>query len=227
MIEPRLYLSASPTTPTSIPSIFRPDEVKQLLQNPPETRHSGFNLATYDVPRIDKGEMYTVSNGDRKRLDLYPDGTLVAYATFADFLGWPRDAVQFPEYPKINSLALIEFTFDFAQLYERILDFVDPTPPRVRFELGLRNAHLQNGRQLLLAPYGIRMLGFETGGRPAPDPTVDRSHEVDVSPESPYIPVGEVAYALVESLYNWFGYQSDAIPYSEGHAIDPEAIRQV
>jgi hypothetical protein len=224
--EPRLYLSASPIEPTSIPSIFRSDEVRQLLQNPPETRYSGFNLATYDVAKIIKGERYTVG-GDRKRLDLYPDGTLIAYATFADFLGWPRDEAQFQERPKINSLALVEFVFDFVQLYERVLDYVDPIPSRVRFELGLRNAHLPNGEQLILAPHGLRSIGFERDTRRAPDPTVDRSHECEVSPESPHVPVGEVAYGLLERLYNWFGYQSDAIPYAQGDAIDPELIKQV
>ena len=51
------------------------------IENPPFTRHNGFNLVTYERGRIDKGEKLTIG-GNRKRLDLYPDGTFIAYATF-------------------------------------------------------------------------------------------------------------------------------------------------
>jgi hypothetical protein len=128
--SPRLYLAASPTTAASIPTIFRSGDARLLIENPPFTRHNGFNLVTYEQGRIDKGEKLTVG-GDRKRLDLYPDGTFIAYATFADFLGWPRDEAQFAQRPKINSLALIEFTYDFVQAYERILGHVVPLPEQI------------------------------------------------------------------------------------------------
>jgi hypothetical protein len=225
--SPRLYLAASPTTAASIPTIFRSGDTRLLIENPPFTRHNGFNLVTYEQGRIEKGEKLTVG-GDRKRLDLFPDGTFIAYATFADFLGWPRDEAQFAERPKINSLALVEFTHDFVQAYERILGHVEPMPERIRVTIGLRSAHFDDQR-LLLAPHGLGSIGFEyRDGSPAPDPEVDRTIEVDVRDDEPHIDVGATAFQLLEPLYHWFGLETDKMPYTnaEHTAIDVDAIRQ-
>jgi hypothetical protein len=227
---PRLYLAAAPTSSTSIPAIFRSDEVRRILENPPFTRQDGFNLVTYERATIDRGERLTVSSGSRKRLDLYRDGTFVAYAVFPDFLGWPRDADQFAEDPKINSIALIEFIYDFAVVYEQILDFVEPFPRSVRFLVGVRDLHIPDGRRVYLAPYGVGSLGFRVPreSREAPDPGVDLPLEVETSEAKPHFSTGAVAFQLAERLYNWFGLESTMIPYvgEQGHEIDPEAIRE-
>jgi hypothetical protein len=225
--SPRLYLAATPTTSASIPTIFRSGETRLLFENPPFTRHNGFNLVTYEQGRIDKGEKLTVG-GDRKRLDLYPDGTFIAYATFPNFLGWPRGEAQFAEQPQINSLALVEFTYDFVQAYERILEYVEPQPERIRATIGLRNAQF-DGKQLLLSPYGLGQYGYILReGASAPDSEVERTTEVEVRAEEPRIDVGATAFQLLEPLYHWFGLETDKIPYTteDNTAIDGEAIRQ-
>ena len=225
----RLYLAAAPTSSASIPTLFRTDDARRILENPPFTRHQGFNLVTYERALIDRGERLTVSSGRRKRLDLYRNGTFVAYAVFPDFLGWPRDAAQFVENPKVNSIALIEFIYDFTVAYEQILDHVDPLPSAASFVVGIRGAELATGNRLYMAPHGVGTLGFEVPYEKylAPDSEVDLNVEVQISEEKPHYAAGAVAYQVTERLYNWFGLQSDAIPYvAEGAMeIDPDAIR--
>jgi hypothetical protein len=50
-------------------------------------------------------------------------------------------AAQFEDNPNINNLALTEFVLEFARLYNAIIPFIDPVPSRVKFAIGLRNAH--------------------------------------------------------------------------------------
>jgi len=230
MSDARLYLAAAPTVPASIPAIFRSEEPRRILESPPITRQNGFNLATYERATIDRGERLPISAGTRKRLDLYKDGTFIAYAAFPDFLGWPRDANQFAQNPKVNSLALIEFVYDFATAYEQVLDHIQPFPPSVQFSVGVRDAHLGNGRRLYLAPYGLGSIGFEypRGAEEAPDNEVERSLVVEVAETKPHYSPGAVAYQLAELLYNWFGLSSEQIPYlnEERTEVSPEAIQQ-
>src|SRR5712691_2073155 len=112
MEGPVLYLSAAPAEPASIPDLFRSEAVKRIIEQPPVTRENGFNIINYERAEIVDGDHYLI-DAWRKRIELYKDGTFIAIGTFAELLGWPRDEDEFVQNPKVNSLALIEFTHDF------------------------------------------------------------------------------------------------------------------
>src|SRR3954452_12642030 len=124
---PLLYIAAAPSEPTLVPTLTRPEGVRELIENPPHSRYDGFNLLTLDRATLMAGESLRVSNGDRKHIDLLVDGTLTAVGMFEGFLGWGRH--DFVKDPKATPVAVVEFTHDFVPLYERILHaFVEPTP---------------------------------------------------------------------------------------------------
>lgn len=220
---PVLHLAVAPTRPASIPDLFRSEEVRSILEHPPVTRENGFNILTYERAQIVDGERFVI-NAWRKRLELYKDGTFVGLGTFSDLLGWPRNGDEFAGNPKVNSLALIEFTYDFFKTYNAMLDHVEPLPVPVRCQAGIEGAHAL-GRPLWMAPYALNTIGYEHpyARQEAPSDTVTREVEVEAYSEKPHIQAGQVTYSLVELIYNWFGLTSDMIPYAstEAREIDP------
>src|SRR5438132_6772437 len=99
-MAPVLHLASQPGPGTSIPDLFRSEEVKEILERPPVTRHDGFNILTYERANIVEGDRFVI-DAWRKRLELYKDGTFVALGTFSDLLGWPRDGAEFAANPKV------------------------------------------------------------------------------------------------------------------------------
>ena len=222
-MAPVLHLAASPAAPAGIPDLFRSDEVRRIIEHPPVTRHNGFNILTYERADIVDGERLVIEAW-RKRLELYKDGTFLALGTFSDLLGWPRDGEAFIANPKVNSLALIEYTYDFFRTYNAILDHVEPLPLPLRCQIGITGAHLEQTR-LWMAPYALHTLGYEHPlvRQEAPAGAVTREIEVVAQADEPHIQAGQVTYTLIEFIYNWFGLTSDVIPYASAEAreVDP------
>lgn len=223
MEGPVLHLAAAPMTPVSIPDLFRGEDVKELIEHPPVTRQDGFNIINYERAVIEDGDHYVI-DAWRKRLELYKDGTFIGLGTFSELLGWPRDEEDFVRNPKVNSLALIEFTHDFFKTYDAILDYVQPKPFALRCTLGIRGAWFDD-QKLWMAPYALNTIGYEHPHvrHEAPESDISRELVTEAREEQPHIQPAVVSYALIEQLYNCFGMNSLTIPYvkAEAHEIDP------
>jgi len=76
-----------------------------------------------------------------------------------------------------------------------------------------------------MAPYGLKTIDYEHPftRQEAPADVVAREIEIEATSEKPHTQPGQIAYALIEQLYNWFGLQSSTIPYASNEAceIDP------
>jgi hypothetical protein len=220
---PVLHLAAAPMAPVAIPELFRGENVRQLIERPPVTRHNGFNIINYERAVIVDGDHYVI-DAWRKRIELYKDGTFIALGTFSDLLGWPRDEEEFIRNPKVNSLALIEYTHDFFKTYNAILDHVEPKPFQVRCTLGIRGAWFDDQR-LWMAPGALNTIRYDHPRARYEAPTSDMSREflTQAQEEHPHIQPGVVSYELIERLYNLFGMDSLSIPYADAqaHEIDP------
>ena len=231
---PYLYLAAAPSEAVRVPTLTQPEGVRQFLENPPRTRHNGWNLVTLDRARLIGGNRLRVSNGERKHVDLVDDGTMLAIGAFSGFLGWGRWV--FTERPKVNGLAVIEFAYDFCVFYEELLaQYVEPRPARVRFAVGVRHAHYATDegaeKRLYLSPGPIGDLyDFDEYEREeAPASEFSSTFDFDVGENRPHFVVGAVAYSLVRRFYNWFGHTDDAVPYTNElrTEIDVERIRNL
>src|SRR2546425_9877749 len=98
MSSPVYLISATPLEPSMLKNFFDSTRgsLMDALSNPPGFRYAGWDLQTLDRARIVDGEYLEVSNGDRKRIQLYEDGTLLAKASAGpDFLAWGRDSPDF------------------------------------------------------------------------------------------------------------------------------------
>lgn len=221
---PYLYLAAAPAAASLARTLTRRDGVRMTLENPVFTRHDGWNLVTLDRAALVGGRRLSLANGTRKYVDLYEDGTFIAIGTIPDFLAWQRRDVP----NKINALALAEFVVNFLLVYDQVLNDLEPLPEQVRLAIGLRHAHAL--AEPLYMSYGRHdRLDYEADmdTRVAPADSFDAAVEVAVVPGEPHLDLGAAAYALVRSLYNWFGFEDEAVPYTneERTAIDVNQIR--
>ena len=230
-MTPSIIYSAVPEGSTKVRHFLEAGPVWDLVQEPGELRYAGWSLRTLDRVRIVRGEYLEVSNGDRKVLNLYEDGTFIAKAAADDsFLGWgTRGETEFAESPRLNPLAVIEFTYSFVELYARLLPEMDPRPRAVQLRLQIENAWFgeSGSSKLYLTPYGVDTYSWHFNDERHVAPDADMIREVDVSADA-LADVGAVAYRLVEKLYAWFGFSSDKIPYAarrgDTRVIDPTAF---
>jgi hypothetical protein len=230
-MNPYLFLGIAPRAYTRVPSLTRSEGVRALLENPPTTRYDGWNLVTLDRAQLVRGERLSVSNGTRKHIDLFGDGTFLAFAGFRSFLGWRADLRSFDEVPKINALALVEFVCNFVLVYDDLREYFEPRPETVRLAIGLRHAHFGVHSVLYLLPGPIHAFDYRSDDLEqerfrAPEPHW-RDHVDATLREDGRMDIGASAYMLVARLYHWFGLTDEQIPYREAEreAIDLQQIQ--
>jgi len=162
---PSLILAASPLERIRLPDSFFEENgpYYELLKNPSYLRYSGWNLRTLDTPRLKRGDYWEVTNGERKLLRLYSDGSFVAAASAdQDFLGWRQE-----EKPAVlHALAAIEFVYEFVDFYKVFLTKAVEAGMGIsgcRFKVGMKD--LQTiPEKLKLRPHELDTYGFILGG---------------------------------------------------------------
>lgn len=204
-----LILSAYPDSPVNLETLFSSDSksLKYSLENPPKIRESGFGLRTLDRARIIKGKFCRVTNRDRKVIDLYKDGALIAALKSDEgFLCWAMKRFI------INPVALMESVYNFVQLYELVIGDMDKKPNNIYFRIDTYNLHLDNEKNFLV-PGGLNDIGFifTDDKRPAPDNSWNNMFEIKTDD----FEVTSIAYEIVEMLYLYFGIELEGIPYTK------------
>jgi hypothetical protein len=214
-VNPLYILAAAPREPARLKNFFESgsSSVKHLLEKPGELRYAGWDLQTLDTARIVKGEYLEVKNGDRKTLNLYEDGTFIMRVAADDrFLGWGENPKAFQTQPRLNPIALVELTYNFAVFYSKLLDHFEAKPRMIKFRIMLKNAHMGQAK-LYLTPYGVGTFAWVLNNEKHDAPENEVVREVDVETETITKNPGKVAYLLVEKLYLWFELSPEQIPY--------------
>jgi hypothetical protein len=225
-----VYL-ARPTTKVHLQGLFERGPLKELLEKPGSLRYAGWGLETQEEARIIKGEYLEVALGDWKTLQLYEDGMLIAKVKAdADFLAWgSRSDEGFEKRPRLNPLALIEFTYSFVDVFRRVLEHAVPQPAACVLHVSIQNTFRAEER-LYLNPYGLETMAHlidQTRYR-APEDTGELEIQMDTALIRDNTP--RAAYRFVERIYLWFGVPSDQIPYVTGvgdaKVIDVDMLRR-
>lgn len=212
---PLFIIGAAPSNKVEIPDFFQEDSAFfKLLKEPSYLRYMGWNLLTLDHPKIISGQCWEVRNGDRKTIRLYRDGSFVAIA-YADntFLGWGQSEEDFLKHPRLNTLAVIEYVYEFAELYKNLLMHI-PMSKEIRLDVGIKNSKV-NGKFLFLIPQRIDdpfYLAAFDGGTINSDftATILIPRERETQYESKY-----VAYKILSEVFTRFGVAADKIPYTK------------
>lgn len=227
MKNKRLFvISAYSNTRGELKSIFLTSDgsIRKHLENPPTLRRGGWSIETLDRAHINRGEMIQVTNGDKKILGLYLDGTLI-FAGLADysFLAWGGDKGN-----KINSLGLIEVIYNFVNFYRLVLDDFEERPEKITLRVDFLNMHLNNEKGYLVPDHiGSYAQLFDLEKNEAPD----NNGYIEETFVTSNLNIGAVAYSLVRKIYLWFGIEDDKIPYVKDEdgvkIIDAEAIKKI
>lgn len=232
---PLIILAAIPHTKIIIDNFFYEtgNPIFELLKNPPYLRYMGWNLLTLDYPKIIEGKCWEVKNGLRKTIRLYQNGGFVTKAPADNsFLGWGQNNEEFLNYPKLNTLALAEYVYEFTELYRKLLGSF-PLVNKVRFTAEMRNTKLTNGKQLLIHPYPV-FSPFYSFDFNTTNHIVNKDFIIneDILLKNNQYDSRYESYKLLSIIYNYFNVTSDKIPYTKKdnnsqYYIDLDSIKDV
>jgi len=209
LIDERTLTLVAHTEPSSaLRSVFQTQEgsIRKRLENPPIVRMNGWSLETFDHARIVKGEFIRVTNGRRKVIDLYRDGTFVFVgAANESFLAWGRGPNQ-----KVHPLATTECIYNFVNFYSLVLEDFESPQKNVSIRVDYRNLHLQSNKTYLV-PYEIQhdWYSLDHERKDAPDNDWEKTLSFPTKNFDP----AAVAFKMVSEIYLWFGFEEERVPY--------------
>lgn len=228
---PVFIYTARPATRVRLRGLFEQGPLKELVEKPGTLRYAGWNLETEEQARIVKGEYLEVALGDWKTIQLYEDGMLLAKVKAdADFLAWgSRGDEGFEKRPRLNPLALIEFTYSFVDVFRRVLEHAESQPTECLLQVNIQNAFREFGR-LYLNPYGLETFRHLLDDVRHQAPEDAGKVEVRVDAAAVRANPARAAYQFVERIYLWFSVPVHKIPYTTGagdaKVIDVETLRR-
>lgn len=224
-LKARLTLAAIPEEAVELPGLIdsRASRVVRLLDDPPKLVGGGFNPGTGRPSQLLYGQRRQSVIKGYKLLELWRDGALILVVTGDErFLCWQTESS-----PKtgliINTLALTEVVYLFAELTCEVHKESVPVAGKVRYE-----ATLSAGESVryVLSPCPVDGLWSELIKKTAPWPGGERW---SISVERETSVPGSIAFALLKEIYAWFGIEADEIPYVDRSGpvpvVSPGSIR--
>jgi len=217
--EPLIYFNAVPENACSFPTLFKShsDRVVRLIENPPQFRSNGFEIWADRTSEIIEGRLRRNMIPGQRLIELWQDGEF----TFVgpgdeDFLGWSVGTG--PGRPiRVSNFVLAESTLHFCWLMRWVFEEAVPKPSILRLAVGFANLMRPEGPATLSdLPEGrLRAMGRS---RPAPSP--DRE-VYELAEWDSYDPA-RLAYVLLKGAYNWFGFDSEVMPYVDNSGPEPK-----
>jgi hypothetical protein len=152
----------------------------------------------------------------QRLIELWQDGEFIFVGPGdEDFLGWSVGTG--PGRPiHVSNFVLAESTLHFCWLMRWIFEEAIPKPSILRLAVGFANLMRPEGPATLSdVPEGrLRGMGHS---RPAPSP--DRE-VYELAEWDSYDPA-RLAYLLLKDAYNWFGFESESMPYVDNSGPEP------
>jgi len=226
---PVFIYSMVPLETTSYKNFFEAGPLKSLLENPGQLRSAGWDLTTNSHAKIIKGDYIELTSAERKRIQVYEDGSLfVRVSADNDYLSWGLNENNFREMPRLNTLALIEFSLNFCRLCSALTKYMEPQPSEVELKVEIRNAFFDESK-LLLVPHPVSSHWFALTDDRHVAPEASATRRLSVATEQLQSRPDVVAFLLVRQIFLWFGATADKIPYSSSEQnlkfVDENKIR--
>ena len=206
--EPLVYYTANAEGDCDFPTLFqsRSELLVRLVDRPPELRRQGFEVEAGDYSEIVQGKLRRNLLAGQRVIELWRDGMFIYIAPGdEDFLGWRMGGSDKPIH--INNFVLAESVLVFCWLVKFVFGEADPKPSVLRLSVGFDNLTRPAGPATLRDAPESRFPGGHL--RKAPDGAV----EVHYPAELEGYDAARMAYLLIEEIYHWFGFDSQAIPY--------------
>jgi hypothetical protein len=211
---PVFIYSMVPVGTTAYRNFFDVGPLKSFLESPGQLRSSGWDLATRGKARIMKGEYLELTSAERKRIQLYEDGSLfVRVSADQEYLSWGLNEATFRQMPRLNTLAVIEFTLNFCKLCSGLVKYMDPEPSQVLLKIEIRDAFFADSKLFLIPhPVSTNWFRFTEDKHIAQEPFTTRRIPVPIEQLKSRPDV--VAFLLIRQIFLWFGAPEEKIPYA-------------
>lgn len=227
--NPQLYFGAMPNTAIQLSGIFESQSTSAVkaFEMPQIVREEGFGFysAQFQSKLVDGNSREAVLNSQARRVT--EDGKIVSlFSGGDDFLGWGMRSAGWavPEQNKntplqINSLVLIEATFNFVSMARALFAEAHPSPESMVFVAGYKYLKNSFGGPSLLDGKADRNMYM----RPR-IPSEDDGNEARITVKREES-VGRTAFRLIAGIYHRFNLTDNKVPYTlegSGHReIDP------
>lgn len=148
---PVFVIQVWPSQPARLEELGDREGALGVLLDPPVLRRDGFNLGWMSnvqwLYRQD-GTLH-FSLGTRESLDVTPTGVVTFVGSGGpDLLCWATERVAGEGTLRINPFALIELIYEFARLWQKLSEWLRPTPRVYSFRVALLGAKRKSGLQL-------------------------------------------------------------------------------
>ena len=127
----------------------------------------------------------------------------------------PITPTTFDKQPRLNTLALTEFTLNFCKLCSKLVTFLEPTPTEVDIKVEIRNAFFGDSARLFLIPYPVSSWAFSTTDDRHYAPESSMTRKLVVPTEQLRTGPANIAYNLLRQIFFWFEAEGE-IPYTSG-----------
>lgn len=206
---PVFLLAAAPSENIELPSLFesRDSKLVGLIEKPPKIRNMGFNLISEHGSNIIEGRLRRAVTKGLGLFEVHRNGLIILVRDGnGNGLCWARKERQ-GEMPLINQLFLIETTYLFCNVVKEIFLGESLFLKDVTFHFKIQN--LRKGNNFSRLELGT-INELLPQGRDAPSDSYTGVSRIDLVGESP----GQIAFKLVSAFYNWFGFESEDVPYT-------------
>jgi hypothetical protein len=209
-VESVRVLCAYPNEPVQMRGLLDPaaSDLIRVLQSPPTLNGHGWDLTTNEQMLNIHGRMRRSVKEGWKLLQLTREGSLMFLARGDDaFLSVSTN--QKTDGPLfVVPYVLAHTIYVFSLLAQEVFAFATPRPRAMTYELQLRN--MENEKQAaMLHPLHMEINRYPSlsSYRPMPCESKDftLTEPFEVSP-------GEITYELVAGVFEWFGFERDAVP---------------
>jgi hypothetical protein len=224
MNKQQYVLAIVPTPNKEIDDFFsRENKFIDILEKPNYLRYTGWNTRTLDKAELKNAKYWVVKNGDRKEFRFFIDGSLLGAVDADDsFLCWGRE-----ESNLINSLAIIEYTYEFVKMYADLISSLKKEVDEHVIKVHLDTFSPEKQVYLNLSKGRVRdpFWKFHMNVKSLEENVDKTLVEKELIPE-------RIAYKIVEHVFASAGFTSDEIPYVKNNednkkVIDTEDIKAV
>ncbi len=148
-------------------------------------------------------------------IELWHDGLFIYIAQGdEDFLGWRMGGENRPIH--INNFVLAESILVFCWLMKFIFEEADPKPSVLRLGVGFDNMTRPSGSATLRDAPESRFPGGHL--RQAPQKRIEVHQLAEWNSYDPT----RLSYLLIEEIYHWFGFESQAVPFVDRAGPTPK-----
>ncbi len=199
--QPFFRVAVTPCNPG--PNLMDVDrkEIRTLLDEPPGSRDSGWNmeLGTARIERFSEGIRRGLKN--LEYLELFSNGHMEFWSPLGQHFCWRQSQEEFRIQPRLYSYPVTEYPCTFFRLYRALVNAAQLPGD---FLVGISYLNLKG---YVLAPYAPQAYGgisvpFEQEHLVVPQMRVTNAFLPD-----------SVAYDLIRVVYAGFGLGADAIPF--------------